>query len=196
MRYLPHILSVVVLAAFAGFVDAAPSHSSHKGMEKHVPVKRLSKTHHRIVYKGNPYYFSGGRFYRRANGVYVTIAAPIGAVVPTLPGGFVTIGAGPARYFYFGGVYYRAVADGYVVINKPAEAPESLPVTQDTGRIIIYPASGQSEEQMGRDRYECHLWASKETGFDPTSSSSEEALQEEYNRAMSACLEARDYVVK
>jgi hypothetical protein len=35
-------------------------------------------------------------------------------------------------------------------------------------RIIVYPAHGQSGEQLERDRYECHMWAVKETGFDPS----------------------------
>jgi Glycine-zipper domain len=34
--------------------------------------------------------------------------------------------------------------------------------------LMIYPAQGQSSEQQERDRYECHLWAVQQTGFDPT----------------------------
>ena len=33
--------------------------------------------------------------------------------------------------------------------------------------LIIYPAEGQSEEQMEKDKFECYTWAKKETGFDP-----------------------------
>ncbi len=33
--------------------------------------------------------------------------------------------------------------------------------------FYVYPANGQSDEQLGRDRYECHRWAVGETGFDP-----------------------------
>lgn len=31
----------------------------------------------------------------------------------------------------------------------------------------IYPNKGQSAEQQKKDMYECYLWASKQTGFDP-----------------------------
>jgi len=31
----------------------------------------------------------------------------------------------------------------------------------------VYPAKGQSESQQERDQYECHEWATKETGVDP-----------------------------
>jgi hypothetical protein len=34
--------------------------------------------------------------------------------------------------------------------------------------IYIYPAKGQSQEQQDRDRYECHSWAVRQTGFDPS----------------------------
>ena len=32
---------------------------------------------------------------------------------------------------------------------------------------IIYPAAGQSAEQMERDRFECYTWARDQSGFDP-----------------------------
>lgn len=31
----------------------------------------------------------------------------------------------------------------------------------------IYPAGGQSDEQMDKDKYECYNWAKKDSGFDP-----------------------------
>ena len=33
--------------------------------------------------------------------------------------------------------------------------------------MYVYPAKGQSEQQLSTDRYECHRWAVTETGFDP-----------------------------
>ena len=32
---------------------------------------------------------------------------------------------------------------------------------------IFYPAKGQSEDQLEKDKYECYQWAKKRTGFDP-----------------------------
>ena len=32
---------------------------------------------------------------------------------------------------------------------------------------IVYPAKGQSQDQMERDKFECYSWAKKQTGFDP-----------------------------
>jgi len=33
--------------------------------------------------------------------------------------------------------------------------------------LIIYPAKGQSQEQMEKDKFECYSWAKQQTGFDP-----------------------------
>jgi hypothetical protein len=37
-------------------------------------------------------------------------------------------------------------------------------------RMFVYPAQGQSEEQLERDRFECHSWAVQQSGFDPSRS--------------------------
>lgn len=33
--------------------------------------------------------------------------------------------------------------------------------------VIVFPANGQSNEQMEKDKHTCYGWAKKETGFDP-----------------------------
>tara|TARA_R110001599_G_scaffold337686_1_gene556220 strand:- start:37526 stop:38110 length:585 start_codon:yes stop_codon:yes gene_type:complete len=194
MKFLPYLVVVALVSMGAA---GAPQHaSSDKPLDRRPPVKELPRTHHRIVFQGKPLYYWGGHFYHQSGGMYVSITIPIGAIVPTLPGGFVTIGTGPERYYYYAGAYYRPASAGYVVVEKPAATPLVLPAEEATGKIIVYPAGGQSSEQTGRDRYECHLWATDETGFDPTTASSDPNLKDDYRRATSACLEARDYVVK
>ena len=34
--------------------------------------------------------------------------------------------------------------------------------------LYIYPKNGQDEELQRHDRYECHVWAAGQTGFDPS----------------------------
>lgn len=41
-------------------------------------------------------------------------------------------------------------------------------VSAQDGDIFIYPTKNQSEAQQNKDRYECHSWAVKQTGFDPS----------------------------
>jgi hypothetical protein len=33
--------------------------------------------------------------------------------------------------------------------------------------LIVFPAQGQSNEQMEKDKFECYTWARDQTGFDP-----------------------------
>ena len=40
--------------------------------------------------------------------------------------------------------------------------------TASSQDIYIYPAKGQTDEQLAEDRYACHRWAADESGFDPT----------------------------
>ena len=32
---------------------------------------------------------------------------------------------------------------------------------------VVYPAQGQSQDQMEKDKFDCYGWAKKESGFDP-----------------------------
>lgn len=34
--------------------------------------------------------------------------------------------------------------------------------------LFVYPSKGQSQEQTEKDKWECHQWAVKNTGFDPS----------------------------
>lgn len=49
------------------------------------------------------------------------------------------------------------------VVPPPAE-----PAPPPTTAVYVYPTGGQSQDQLGRDRYECHLWAVKQSNFDPS----------------------------
>lgn len=50
------------------------------------------------------------------------------------------------------------VAMALVIAGPPAGAQE----------IMAYPTKGQSAEQQKQDRYECHVWASEQSAYDPT----------------------------
>jgi hypothetical protein len=38
----------------------------------------------------------------------------------------------------------------------------------NTNQVFMYPKLGQSPMQQDRDRYECHMWAMGQTGYDPS----------------------------
>ena len=64
------------------------------------------------------------------------------------------------------------------------------------------PERWPTSEQQSADRYECHAWSKNQTGFDPTEPSGgvgpdqNKSKSAQYDRAMSACLEARRYSVR
>lgn len=49
-----------------------------------------------------------------------------------------------------------------------ADRVQDLPEAQQMSRVYAAPARGQSEGRQDRDRYECHVWAVRQTGFDPS----------------------------
>ena len=56
---------------------------------------------------------------------------------------------------------YRELVLGIVVTLGLAAASAAA-------ETIVYPAKGQSETQQSQDKGECHQWAIKETGVDPS----------------------------
>ena len=51
-------------------------------------------------------------------------------------------------------------------------APTSSARAQD---VFVYPTRNQTDEQMARDKEECHDWAVKQTGVDPVVMASQQA---------------------
>ncbi|MEJ8569668.1 DUF6515 family protein [Elongatibacter sediminis] len=157
-------------------------------------VNRLPAKHVRVKGGRHSYFFHDGLFYERRGKSYVVVRPVVGVRVGVLPAGYISFRIGPARYFHFGGTFYVKDGDDYVVVDAPPGAEQY--VSNPSEDLIIYPAEGQSEEQISRDRYECHRWAFETTGFDPSARDPDYALKPDYNRAMSACLEARGYVIR
>lgn len=188
------VLAAVLLAASLGLAVPAAEAAQRDHRHNTVTVKALPKGHHKVTHRGKSYFYSAGRFYRHNKGAYVSIVAPLGAIVPVLPNGYISFGIGSRRHFYFEGTYYRQAQDGYVVVEKPTEAEDELAYGSD--KLMIYPAAGQTDEQRDRDRYECHAWSSDEAHFDPSDGDSDPMLRADYDRAMEACMLARDYVVR
>lgn len=58
---------------------------------------------------------------------------------------------------------FTACSTPTYTVQKSTAPPPPLPSTE----IYFYPTRGQSPAQQERDRYECYLWAVKQSGFDP-----------------------------
>ena len=180
--------------------ESAPHRSVHYPSVGH-RVRALPQGHSTIRVNRQSYRYYRGSFYHPGrDGVYVVVRAPIGARVRTLPPGYISFGIGPRHYFYANFTYYLWDRDRteYIVVEEPEGAEAALVTASETtsGEIFVYPNQGQSDEQRDRDRYECYVWASEQTGYDPGAGDPGIAKASDYRRAISACLEGRGYTVK
>jgi hypothetical protein len=191
------------------------SHSSHDRYDsrynhnRSYPARGYSTYHlprgyYTSRYRGSPYYYYGGAWYRPYGPRYVVVAPPFGIAVSVLPPFYTTLWFGGAPYYYADDTYYvyRPERREYVVTEPPRGTPAVGPEAGGSNEIFVYPRNGQSEEQQATDRYECHRWAADRTGFDPTKPAGNVAETDmtskraDYRRAEGACLEARGYSVK
>jgi hypothetical protein len=120
-----------------------------------------------------------------------------GAAAPAAaPGAFSTAGAttsaAAAPNTALGGTAPAVGAAAIVPLGAPAASTQSAPKGP---KVFLYPKNGQTSDQQARDRYDCYRFAIAQSGFDPmrsTPTTSGEA-QSDYERAQSACFEARGY---
>jgi hypothetical protein len=129
----------------------------------------------------------------------------LGLYFATLPYYYSTYWWGGIPYYYADNNYYiwNSGVGQYQTVAPPAEV-----LSQAGGQaggqaaapseLIAYPKNGQSEDQLGKDKFECHRWAVSQTGFDPTQAGGGSApgKRSDYSRAQAACLEGRGYSVK
>jgi hypothetical protein len=170
-------------------------------------VRELPPGYRPYYYGGSRFYFSAGIWYAPGPYGFVVTQPPLGLVVNVLPPFYTTVWFAGVPYYYADQVYYqwRPELNGYVVAAPPqgADQPSESPPPPAGEDFYIYPRNGQTAEQQSADRFECHTWARSQTGFDPTQPGVEvppaagaNAPREAYQRAMTACLEARGYSVR
>jgi len=170
-------------------------------------LRTLPPGYRPYAYGGSRFYFNAGVWYAPGPYGFVVTRPPFGLYVNVLPPFYSTVWFGGVPYYYADDVYYqwRPDMNGYVVAappaaaDQPGDAPAAAPAGDD---FYVYPRNGQTADQQAADRYECHSWSKTQTGFDPTQpggavpGSQTASSREQYQRAITACLEARGYSVK
>jgi hypothetical protein len=154
-------------------------------------------------YAGSSWYFNGGAWYRPYGPRYIVSRPPYGIGIRFLPPYYTTVWFGGIPYYYADDIYYlwSPARQEYVVSEAPADETTATTTPPANTELYAYPKSGQSDEQQKTDRYECHRWASDQTGFDPTQPLGGVSAQEsankraDYLRADRTCLEGRGYSV-
>jgi len=189
-------------------------------------VQTLPPRHQVFVHNGTRFFFAHGFFFRAHGPRFITVFPPIGLFVPFLPFYASVVWIAGAPYYYANDVYYVRTPEGYVVAQPPPgeaiteepayysgggnsgvmEQPASASTSAEStvsrapgDGLYIYPGHGQNEQQQGKDRNECHSWAVGQTGYDPMAASSGYQAGDrvlDFQRAISACLEARGYTVR
>jgi hypothetical protein len=152
---------------------------------------------------GDRFYFHGGVWYAPRGPGFVVVRPPRGLVISVLPPFYSTVWFGGVPYYYADNVYYNWQPDqnGYAVVDPPDDADSPSPTPDNAQQdLIIYPKNGQSKDQQAADQFECHNWAKGQTGFDPTQPGGGQPggsamNRSNYDRAMSACLQARGYQI-
>src|SRR5271163_1768873 len=124
----------------------------------------------------------------------------LGLYFATLPLYYSTVYWGGVPYYYADNTYYRwdGTVNQYETVSPPPGLQAQGAQSPASSDLIVYPKNGQSQEQQGKDKYECYRWAADQTGFDPTQPAGGTApgRRSDYLRAQTACLEGRGYTVK
>jgi len=161
-RYFAHRPALVLDARF---------HRGHYHPAIGTVVPVLPVGHRPHYWHGSPFFFIDGVWYAPAADGYIVTRPPIGMVVTVLPPFATPIWVDGIPYYYADDVYYRYIAaqNAYEVVEAPTGAGVTAPTAQSSADVLyIYPKAGQSPQQQAADRYECHKWASGQTGFDPS----------------------------
>jgi hypothetical protein len=150
-----------------------------------------------VPWGGVRYAYWNGVWYSPYGAGFVVARPPVGILVHDLPPFRTVVTIGGIGYLYANGVYYRELPDGaYQVVPSPIVAATDGAAP----RMYVYPKQGQSPERQASDEYECHRWAVGQTGFDPSTQATGQAVSTgtrgDYARAQTACLEGRGYTVR
>jgi hypothetical protein len=157
---------------------------------------------HADVRIGYPPYGPGFRYGPPRYAYYPPVRR--GMFIPVLPAAYTTVYFGGVPYYYSNNVYYSWSTDrnAYEIVTPPAGAAQSSAPALSATDVYTYPKAGQSPEKQAQDRFECHSWASSQSGFDPTQvdggvpASQSATKRADYLRAMTACLQGRNYAVQ
>jgi hypothetical protein len=194
--------SLILCGLIAAAAAISPASAQHAGGGGHAAVGHGGFGHYGGGYRGG---YRGGWGYGWGGwrggywGPWGWGGLGLGLYFATLPLYYSTLWWDGIPYYYADNTYYRwnGAVNQYETVSPPpgleAEGPSA-----SASELIAYPKNGQSQEQLGKDKFECHRWAAGQTGFDPTQATGANVAgrRSDYVRAQAACLEGRGYSVK
>ncbi len=102
--------------------ERAPRFTRHA--PQRAPVNHHYRGHEHVRVGKHDYYHRNGRFFRPGRLGLVSVRAPIGAIVGSLPLGFSVQLFGGNTYFQAGSTFYSRVPSGYMVVDEPRLRPD------------------------------------------------------------------------
>ena len=109
--------------------------------QQYYPVRgqqfgRIPGSYISLQFGGNPFYYSGGLYYRPYGSYFSIVAPPFGIHVNVLPRNYWPLRMSGSPYFYANGTFYRQTNRDYEVVQAPvgADVP-SIP--RDSKTMVI-----------------------------------------------------------
>ena len=106
------------------------------------------------------YHYDSGVYYVEESNGYKVVPAPVGALVSSLPDGYVRLAVSGTTYYYYGGAFYISSSGKYKVVTAPAGAvvthlPEGTEeVTLNGQKYVTYNGTYYEPiSQDGKDAY-------------------------------------------
>jgi hypothetical protein len=198
-----HSLSLTVCGCIAALTMSASALAQHGG-GGHAGGGAVGHGGYGGGYRGGYGGFRGGYGWRGGFGFYGPWGwgwggLGLGLYFASLPLYYSTYWWEGIPYYYADNTYYRwnGTVNQYETVSPPSGSGLQGEQSATSPSLIAYPKNGQTQEQQGKDTFECHRWAVGQTGFDPTQAAGTgSGRSADYYRAQAACLEGRGYSVK
>ncbi len=116
------VIGSLALATSASAQRRGARRAEIRGHRGQVHLVTLPRENVRVVVGKKEYFYSQGVFYHVVGRGYAPVAAPIGARITILPGGYTTLTIGGGPLFFYYGTYYRydPADKSYVVVPPPS----------------------------------------------------------------------------
>jgi len=105
------IVGMILILSTTSYAKTTPIRSIHNTTVTKVINPRV------VVHKNVKYYHNKGIWYIKKNRRYVTVTAPRGIRLNTLPNGYKTVKIRGKKYYKYKGVHYKKSGRGFIVVT-------------------------------------------------------------------------------
>jgi hypothetical protein len=117
-------------------------------------IHRLHRNAFRLSVGGLGYHYHGGAFYRPYRSGFRVVMAPVGAIIHTLPVGYVSVRLNNRNYYRYEDTYYEPRGTDYCVVESPTQYVQTNYRYQVGDVAINLPAGAMEVIIDGRSYYE------------------------------------------